>query len=304
MDKGMIIRYNLHMKIAVLSDIHANYHALKACVDFMLTKDVDCFVFLGDYLTDLAFPLKTIEILQDLSNTYKCYFVRGNREDYLLNQRRCPNFRISSKSGSLYYTYNHINDDVLNWFDQMPIYQIAEIDSNLRFEMAHANIYDNHDLFFGDDIKERGLFEQMQTKLLLVGHSHEQYIVKANGKMIVNPGTVGLSQFGHCQAECAIVQYFDGVWDAKLCRIPYDNQKVIREQFIDDFKECAKAWMLASCYSVLTGFNYHLKLRLWVEARVKEINGSIYDETIWQEAIDHFAMSDNLEVLLKDVYNK
>lgn len=304
MDKGMIIRYNLHMKIAVLSDIHANYHALLACIEFMLTKEIDCFVFLGDYLTDLAFPLKTVEILQDLAKHYKCYFIRGNREDYLLDNRKCPNFRISSKSGSLYYTYRYLNDDVLDWFETMPIYQKVELTPDITFEIAHANINDNRDLFFKNDVLERELFKDMQTDCLMIGHSHEQYIIKQSNKLIVNPGTVGLSQFGHRQAECAIVEYLDGNWDAELYRIPYDNQKVIEEQFIDDFKDCAKAWMLASCYSVLTGINYHLKLHSWVTTKVKETNCDIYDEMIWDDAIRHFGMSDNLEDLLKDVYNR
>ena len=48
------------MKIAVLSDIHGNFEALKACVSYALEKGVTTFWFLGDYLGEFAYPQRTI----------------------------------------------------------------------------------------------------------------------------------------------------------------------------------------------------------------------------------------------------
>lgn len=49
------------MKIAVLSDIHGNYVALKKCIDYALEKKIETFVFLGDYVGELAYPQKKME---------------------------------------------------------------------------------------------------------------------------------------------------------------------------------------------------------------------------------------------------
>jgi len=46
------------MKIAVLSDIHSNYHAFSACVNYALEKEIANFLFLGDYVSDCAYPQK------------------------------------------------------------------------------------------------------------------------------------------------------------------------------------------------------------------------------------------------------
>ena len=65
------------MRIAVLSDIHGNYVALQKCIDYALATDIKIFIFLGDYVGELAFPQKTMEILYSLQQKYTCYFIKG-----------------------------------------------------------------------------------------------------------------------------------------------------------------------------------------------------------------------------------
>lgn len=38
------------MEIAVLSDIHSNYIAFDACMDYIRKRKIDMLIFLGDYL--------------------------------------------------------------------------------------------------------------------------------------------------------------------------------------------------------------------------------------------------------------
>ena len=75
------------MNIAVLSDIHGNYVALQAVIDYAINQGADTFVFLGDYVGELAYPQKTMEMLYSLREKYKCFFIRGNKEDYWLKYR-------------------------------------------------------------------------------------------------------------------------------------------------------------------------------------------------------------------------
>ena len=70
------------MKIAVLSDIHGNYIALKKCLEHAEAHNIDAYFFLGDYLGELPYPQRTMKILYDLREKYPCFFIRGNKEDY------------------------------------------------------------------------------------------------------------------------------------------------------------------------------------------------------------------------------
>ena len=82
-----MLKGEFDMKIAALSDIHGNYIALQKCIDYALDKGVETFIFLGDYVGELAYPQKTMEIIYSLKEKYNCFFVKGNKEDYWLDYR-------------------------------------------------------------------------------------------------------------------------------------------------------------------------------------------------------------------------
>ena len=75
------------MKLGVFSDIHSNYHGFHACYEEAVKRGVNQFLFLGDYVSDCAYPEKTMELLYHIRDRYPCTFIRGNREDYLLNHK-------------------------------------------------------------------------------------------------------------------------------------------------------------------------------------------------------------------------
>ena len=51
------------MKLAVFSDIHSNRVALEACFREAERRRADMWIFLGDYVSDCAFPHRTMELL-------------------------------------------------------------------------------------------------------------------------------------------------------------------------------------------------------------------------------------------------
>ena len=112
------------MDVAVFSDIHSNHIALQTCFDYCVSKGITRFILLGDYVTDGPFPDKTLELLYMLRQYFKCTFIRGNREQYLLDYRKKgeEGWKNGSASGSLLYTFEHLSVRDLNFFDTMPIY--------------------------------------------------------------------------------------------------------------------------------------------------------------------------------------
>ena len=76
------------MDIAVMSDIHSNHVAFERCLSYALVRKIGVFFFLGDYVGDMAYPQKTMDLLYEMEKQYQCFFVRGNREDYLLDYQK------------------------------------------------------------------------------------------------------------------------------------------------------------------------------------------------------------------------
>jgi len=87
--------------IAVISDIHSNYHALKACCEDAVHCGADSFIFLGDYISDLSLPQSTMDLVYDILDSYPAVCLRGNRERYMLECANGTNtFVPGSKTGS------------------------------------------------------------------------------------------------------------------------------------------------------------------------------------------------------------
>lgn len=96
------------MDIAALADIHGNYIALERCLEYAFSCNVSTFFFLGDYIGELAYPERTMQILYDVNDRYKCYFIKN------------VSFHKDSKGGPIYwdtYVYALLNPNEAGCFD-------------------------------------------------------------------------------------------------------------------------------------------------------------------------------------------
>ena len=76
------------MKVGVIADIHSNQTAFRACVDYMVNAGCEEFLLLGDFISDTAGARQTMELLYELMEQFPCHVLRGNREEYMIEQRK------------------------------------------------------------------------------------------------------------------------------------------------------------------------------------------------------------------------
>ena len=117
------------MRIAIMADIHSNHVALEACVEEARRRGAEEFLFLGDYLGELAYPEITTGLLDQLRKEFPCTFIRGNKENYWIDRQKGLNpdwiwEAGSSSTGMLQYAYSRLDDSRIRWFEQMPIAKI------------------------------------------------------------------------------------------------------------------------------------------------------------------------------------
>ena len=81
-------------------------------------------------MTDSPYPQRTMEMIYQMRNGIPCFMIRGNRENYLLdNDQKSQNWKPSSSNGVLYYTATHITPRDLDFFRSLPEERIfAETD--------------------------------------------------------------------------------------------------------------------------------------------------------------------------------
>lgn len=110
------------MKVGVIADIHSNQTAFRACVDYMVNAGCEEFLLLGDFISDTAGARQTMELLYELMEQFPCHVLRGNREEYMIEQRKIREkeeeekfWLANSASGNLLYTYRQLTERDLDF---------------------------------------------------------------------------------------------------------------------------------------------------------------------------------------------
>lgn len=286
------------MKVAVLSDIHSNYHALKACYADAIKLGAERFIFLGDYVSDLAEPQKTMDLVYEIQSSYPTVCLRGNREGYMLD---CENgrstFKRGSKSGSLLFTYEHLRRKDLAFFRELKISDTIVVDG-VRIEIAHAAMDNDRFYFDSNDGHTADIFPQMKCDYLLTGHSHKQYIQRNGNKTIINPGSVGIPQGGSQNPKYALLDIVNGNATCQLREVAYDMTDAIHSQFASGLVDYAKYWAIGILYDIITGEECVLKVLNSVQQ-----SGDFHNEEVWQSAAGKLGMKFTEQEILS-VYHK
>ncbi len=228
------------MRVAVISDIHSNFKAFEAFLKYIEEHPVDAIIGLGDYVTDMPYPRRTLDMLYALMKQYPCYILRGNREEYLLNHdKQDQGWHISSPSGALLYTYENITREDLEFFEGLPTVTRVQIGDCPELMLCHGAPEEVRGNMKYDLKLREQVMKELPTDYLLGGHTHHQEAERIHDKMYINPGSLGLAineKSGH--AEFAILEGSRDVWEAELISVPYDLEGMLQtfsESGVDEY---------------------------------------------------------------------
>lgn len=239
------------MKLGVLSDIHCGYRPLQACIDALLERGAEGFLLLGDYVSDLPHPERTMEMLRSLMAEYPCYAVRGNREASMLERRDggCTGWQYTSGSGSMLHSAENLSEESLRWFRSLPMTLLAEFEGLPSLRLCHGTPDALRGMIREDDGSAEAELEKLDAGWLLGGHNHEQMILSHNGKTYLNPGTVRMRD----KAQCALLTGENGSWTAELLTLDYDVKSYVREVIASGFLDLAPVYSRGILYEMITG---------------------------------------------------
>ncbi|MBP1544321.1 MAG: metallophosphoesterase family protein [Oscillospiraceae bacterium] len=267
------------MKLAAIGDIHSNHIALEACIRWVRRHDIDGIVFLGDYVTDCPYPQKTVDILQAVSKEYKCFFIRGNREDYLLKHRASPSgWKQGSRSGALLYTYNSLDGAALDWFSQMPV----ELDIFGSIHTVHVPPYHTPRQKQPPEELLEAAVQGMTSSVLLCAHSHYPLVYRQDGRLIVNCGSLGVPN-GETGAFFAVLEYTDR-WDAEIIHLDYDIEAVCGGFGESGMLNMSGMWGLGTMKMLRTGREYAVDCSDEVARLLALYPDRTENEELWTEA--------------------
>ena len=281
------------MDIAVLSDVHGNYIALKRCLEYSLSRGINTFIFLGDYVGELAYTERTMKILYDVNEKYKCYFVKGNKEDYWLKYRaegeKGWEYK-NSASGSLLYTYQSLTSKDLEFFAQLLPVQELTIDDMTAITICHGSPYKINEKMLPDDNRTMEIMNSVKTSIVLCGHSHIQGKIVHNDKCVLNPGAVGVPLFSEGKTQFLILHGNGEIWSEEFISLTYDVDRVIRDMNEARLDEHAPYWNVLT-KNILRGGNIsHGKILSRAMELCREETGNCVwpniPEKCWKQAVN------------------
>lgn len=236
------------MKIAVLSDIHGNYLALERCLEYAVDNNIHTFIFLGDYIGELAYPDRTMKILYDLKENYDCYFIKGNKEDYWLNYKANGEMGWrdgDSTTGILLYAYQALTSKDMEFFASLNLSDVVDIEGMAAITICHGSPEHTNQKMLQDD-RTYETIDNIDTILTLCGHTHIQRKITYKNKSVLNPGAVGVPLLSEGKTQFMILHGNEGIWTEEFVSLNYSYEKAI-----DDLKE-AGLYNHAPCWSRIT----------------------------------------------------
>lgn len=235
------------MKIAVLSDIHANKEALKEVLKSVEKFNPDMIFCLGDLILAGYDPNGTMEIIFDLMEKYGENFkiIQGNTDKMVATATEnmikkvqeafpCMGFSLEN---DIKITDKKYIDFVKNLDEKLDL-----TINNLKIELVHGSPREQDENIFPS--LEEKVVEEMtnnsKAELILCGHTHIPcgYSLN-NGKTIVNVGSVGRSMTADkmpIYLELTIDK--NGKYFVEHKKVKYDNKKVVNYILSRNFKHC------------------------------------------------------------------
>lgn len=174
------------MRILMLSDIHANYEALKVLADEI--ENADHIFCLGDIVGYHSQVNEVIDCLRQLNNL-TC--ILGNHDDFLL--RGSPQNLAPHVKQWIDYANHIIRPDNRNWLSTLPITWGGFIDK-VSFLLVHGSPWNPFTDYLYADNPILANLDSFNYDVIAFGQTHRALIQNDKKPFLINPGSIGQSR--------------------------------------------------------------------------------------------------------------
>ena len=225
------------MRIAILSDLHANLEATDAVLADARERDCTQFVCLGDVVGYNANPHECVEIVQKLD----CPVVKGNHDEQASLEESSRDFNPLAEM-AINWTREQLSEADKEWLRGLPFTRPVR-----DFTIVHATLDtpERWDYVF-NTLDARPSFTYQHTTICFFGHTHvagafvrdddvkrvraDQLMIEPAKKYFINTGSVGQPRDGDWRAAYCIYHVDKNCVEQR--RVKYDiataQEKIIK----------------------------------------------------------------------------
>ena len=217
------------MKLAVLTDVHANLPALKAALSEIKQEGVDLLIHLGDAIAIGPFPAECLDLLLNIRNAH---FVIGNHDEYFVHGLPRPrgDWMNDGEVEHQNWTHQQINSALRSVVGQWPYH--LHYDFGVPTMFVHYPLDASGRRFASfmtsptpaDLDKSFALFAPNTSFLNFYGHNHHFSDLVGQARY-VNPGSLGCAP--EPIARYTLVEYERGNYKLVHRAVPYDDAELL-----------------------------------------------------------------------------
>ncbi|MEM6280992.1 MAG: metallophosphoesterase family protein [Chloroflexota bacterium] len=233
------------MKLAVISDIHGNLHALDAVLNDLETVEADKTWVLGDLAAHGPRPAECVTKIRELAAADRENFkvIGGNTDRWIVTNER-SSFRGSAKDKETYHTY--VNQfkfegalypwatEKLGWENYEYLSKLIGRELRTTAEdygivMGYHAIPGNDEYNITDDTPDEEALDSVLDRPLrmgIYGHIHRQVNRDLRRAHLVNPGSVGMSFETPGKAQYAVITFEGNTAHIDMRAVDYDIDAV------------------------------------------------------------------------------
>ncbi|MFD8572025.1 metallophosphoesterase family protein [Streptomyces sp. NPDC059639] len=190
-------------RVAVLSDIHGVLPALEAVLAEPEVRSADRVVLTGD-ITAGPQPGQVLDLLTSLGD--RVAWISGNADRELLEYRR--GLRDSIPDPIAPWAAEQLRADHLELLARLPQSLSLSLQGMGRVLFCHATPRDDEEVVLVDSRLDRWqeVFGELDddVRTVVLGHTHMPFVRLAHGRLVVNPGSVGMP-YGRAGAHWALL---------------------------------------------------------------------------------------------------
>jgi putative phosphoesterase len=215
------------MKILLLSDIHGNFPALEATINFFQETDFSAICNSGDSLVYAPFPNETMHWLQK----HKVYSILGNTDRKIKKLLKGKSFTKPRKIDKrIMYTWTAEN------LDHGARNYLLSLKKSLQFSMSnhsiglfHGSPEDPNEFLFPDTSQHRfaELAASCPCSIIITGHSHTPFHKIVGSTHFINPGSIGRMFDSNPAASCAVLELSKKTVKVVHYRINYPIEQTV-----------------------------------------------------------------------------
>ena len=298
------------MRLAVLADIHGNLPALEAVLAEVEQQGVEDMIVAGDFC-DRPLPLEAVRAVRALN----ACTIRGNRENYILayHSLNAPDhWRTATQWVGLRWLHERLDGEALDYMAALPEQCVYAAGGTHPIRVVHGspgsmteNILPNHDPGTMKLYKQAGLLElrrdsqakiddvlaHLDEPVLICGHSHIPWQQARDGRLAVNPGSVGIPINGDRRAQYALLIWEGGRWRAEQRAVSYDLDRIRAAYLESGILAIEGAFARAQLRAIETGQNVPGRLVSHCRRYATEVGiprSEAIPDAVWAEAVAAF----------------